>query len=139
MSIVSLESADEKNVSASILNFLTAYGVTSLLSKCGGTKLKGVPVKALFTYTLTNVFHIGSFYMKNKLEKDEPCTGNPPCCLLCKGHAGKANPWLPSGEGCGNCSVAKKRHFRMRRWCFSVLRVIIREKFSKVLLTFATI
>ena len=40
MSIVSLESADEKNVSASILNFLTAYGVISLLSKCGGTKLK---------------------------------------------------------------------------------------------------
>ena len=56
MSIVSLESADEKKVSASILNFLTAYGVISLLSKCGGTKLKGVPVKALFTYTLTNVF-----------------------------------------------------------------------------------
>jgi len=28
MSIVSLESADEKNVSASILNFFTAYGVT---------------------------------------------------------------------------------------------------------------
>ena len=51
MSIVSLESADEKNVSASILNFLTAYGVISLLSKCGGTKLKGIPVKALFTYT----------------------------------------------------------------------------------------
>ena len=34
MSIVSLESADEKKVSASILNFLTAYGVISLLSKC---------------------------------------------------------------------------------------------------------
>ena len=67
MSIVSLESADEKNVSASILNFLTAYGVISLLSKCGGTKLKGVPVKALFTYTLTNVFRMGNFYMQNKL------------------------------------------------------------------------
>ena len=69
MSIVSLESIDEKNVSASILNFLTAYGVISLLSKCGGTKLKGVPVKALFTYTLTNVFRMGSFYMQNKLGK----------------------------------------------------------------------
>ena len=69
MSIVSLESADEKNVSASILNFLTAYGVISLLSNCGGTKLKGVPVKALFTYTLTNVFRMGSFYMQNKLGK----------------------------------------------------------------------
>ena len=34
MSIVSLESADEKNVSASILNFLTVYGVISLLSIC---------------------------------------------------------------------------------------------------------
>ena len=27
MSIVSLEAADEKNISASILNFITAYGV----------------------------------------------------------------------------------------------------------------
>ena len=59
MSIVSLESADEKKVSASILNFLTAYGIISLLSKCGGAKLKGIPVKALFTYTLTNVFRMG--------------------------------------------------------------------------------
>ncbi len=69
MSIVSLESADEKNVSASILNFLTTYGIISLLSKCGGAKLKGIPVKALFTYTLTNVFRMGSFYMQNKLGK----------------------------------------------------------------------
>jgi len=69
MSIVSLESADEKNVSASILNFFTAYGVISLLSNYGGTKLNGVPVKALFTYTLTNVFRMGSFYMQNKLGK----------------------------------------------------------------------
>lgn len=69
MSIVSLESADEKKVSASILNFLTAYGIISLLSKCGGAKLKGIPVKALFTYTLTNVFRMGSFYMQNKLGK----------------------------------------------------------------------
>ena len=30
---------------------------------------KGVPVKALFTYTLTNVFRMGSFYMQNKLGK----------------------------------------------------------------------
>ena len=52
MSIVSLESAEEKSVSASILNFLTTYGVISLLCKCGGAKLKGVPVKALFIYTL---------------------------------------------------------------------------------------
>ena len=43
MSIVSLESADEKNVSASILNFLTAYGVISLLSKCGSTSSKENP------------------------------------------------------------------------------------------------
>ena len=69
MSIVSLESADEKKVSAYILNFLTTYGIISLLSKCGGAKLKGIPVKALFTYTLTNVFRMGSFYMQNKLGK----------------------------------------------------------------------
>ena len=69
MSIVSLESADEKNVSASIVNFLTAYGIISLLSKCGGSKLKGIPVKELFTYTLTNAFRMGSFYMQHKLGK----------------------------------------------------------------------
>lgn len=69
MSVVSLESADEKKVSASILNFLTAYGIISLFSKCGGAKLKGIPVKALFTYTFTNVFRMGSFYMQNKLGK----------------------------------------------------------------------
>ena len=33
MSIVSLESADEKNVSASILNFLTAYYARDMLTK----------------------------------------------------------------------------------------------------------
>ena len=69
MSIVSLESADEKNVSASIVNFLTAYGILSLLSKCGGSKLKGIPLKELFTYTLTNAFRMGSFYMQHKLGK----------------------------------------------------------------------
>ncbi|MBQ1335776.1 MAG: transposase, partial [Selenomonadaceae bacterium] len=69
MSIVSLESADEKNVSASIVNFLTAHGIISLLSKCGGLKLKGIPVKELFTYTLTNAFRMGSFYMQHKLGK----------------------------------------------------------------------
>ena len=69
MSIVSLESADEKNVSAFIENFLTAYGIFRLLSKCGGLKLKGIPVKELFTYTLTNAFRMGSFYMQNKLGK----------------------------------------------------------------------
>ena len=67
MSIVSLESKDEKNISNAIVNFLTAYGILILLSQCGGSKLKGVPVKDLFTYTLTNAFRMDSFYMQNKL------------------------------------------------------------------------
>ena len=67
MSIVSLESTDEKNVSCSIANFLAAYGIISLLSQCGGSKLKGVPVNELFAYTLTNAFRRGSFYMQQKL------------------------------------------------------------------------
>ena len=67
MSIVSLESTDEKNVSRSIANFLAAYGIISLLSQCGGSKLKGIPVKELFAYTLTNAFRMGSFYMQQKL------------------------------------------------------------------------
>ena len=67
MSIVSFESRDEKNISHAIANFLTAYGIVRLLRKCGGAKLKGVPVNELFTYTLTNAFRMGSFYMQNKL------------------------------------------------------------------------
>lgn len=67
MSIVSFESRDEKNISHTIANFLTAYGILRLLRKCGGAKLKGVPVNELFTYTLTNAFRMGSFYMQNKL------------------------------------------------------------------------
>jgi len=67
MSIVSFESRDEKNISHAIANFLTAYGILRLLRKCGGAKLKGVPVNELFTYTLTNAFRMGSFYMQNKL------------------------------------------------------------------------
>ena len=41
MSIVSLESKDEKNNSMSIAQFFAVYGIISLLSKCGGLKLKG--------------------------------------------------------------------------------------------------
>lgn len=67
MSIVSRESKDEKSISTAIANFLTAYGILTLLNQCGGSKLKGVPVKELFTYTLTNAFRMGSFYMQNKL------------------------------------------------------------------------
>lgn len=69
MSIVSFESRDEKNISHAIANFLTAYVILHLLRKCGGAKLKGVPVNELFTYTLTNAFRMGSFYMQNKLEQ----------------------------------------------------------------------
>ena len=69
MSIVSLESKDEKNISNAIVNFLTAYGILILLSQCGGSKLKGVPVKDLFTYTLTNAFRMGSFYMQNSWDR----------------------------------------------------------------------
>ena len=67
MSIVSFESRDEKNISHAIANFLTAYGILRLLRKCGGAKLKGVPVNELFPYTLTNAVRMGSFYMQNKL------------------------------------------------------------------------
>lgn len=51
MSIVSLEAKDEKNISMSIAQFFTVYGIISLLRNCGGLKLKGVPVRELFTYT----------------------------------------------------------------------------------------
>lgn len=47
MSVLSLEAKDEKNISMSIAQFFAAYGIISLLSKCGGLKLKGVPVRLL--------------------------------------------------------------------------------------------
>ncbi|WP_405757473.1 hypothetical protein [Anaerovibrio slackiae] len=47
MSIVSLESKDEKNISMSIAQFFAVYGIISLLRNCGGLKLKGVPVREL--------------------------------------------------------------------------------------------
>lgn len=60
MSIVSLEAKDEKNISMSIAQFFAVYGIISLLRNCGGLKLKGVPVRELFTYTVTNAFHLHS-------------------------------------------------------------------------------
>ena len=67
MSIVSLESTDEKNISTSIVQFLTTYGIISLLSRCGGSKLKGVSVRSLFAYTLTKALRMGSFYMQQRM------------------------------------------------------------------------
>ena len=80
MSIVSLEAKDEKNISMSIAQFFAVYGIISLLRNYGGLKLKGV-----FTYTVTNAFRMGSFYMQLMT----PCTKGlgssglnmPPVCL----------------------------------------------------------
>ena len=51
----------------SIAQFFAVYGIISLLRNCGGLKLKGVPVRELFTYTVTNAFRMGSFYMQQKV------------------------------------------------------------------------
>ena len=67
MSIVSLEAKDEKNISMSIAQFFAIYGIINILSKCGGLKLKGVSVKEIFTYAVTNAFRMGSFYMQQKV------------------------------------------------------------------------
>lgn len=61
MSIVSIESKDEKNISMSISQFFAVYGIIILLRNCGGLKLKGVPVRELFTYTVTNAFLLAVF------------------------------------------------------------------------------
>ena len=66
MSIVSCNLINEKTVSHSITNFISTYGVVSLLIKCGCAKIKGISAKDLFIYVLTNVFRIGSFYMQQK-------------------------------------------------------------------------
>ncbi len=64
MSIVPLNLTDEKNISCSIQNFIANFNVVSLLRKCGGNKLKGVPFLVLFTYVLSNAFRDSSFYMQ---------------------------------------------------------------------------
>ena len=85
MSIVSLESKDEKNISMSISQFFTVYGIIRFLRNCGGLKLKGVPVRELFTYTITNAFRMGSFYMQLMTPcmkgLDSSGLNMPPVCL----------------------------------------------------------
>ena len=67
MSIVPLNSSDEKNISCSIHSFLLSFHVAQLLRKCGIAKIKGIPVMELFTYILSNVFRMGSFYMQKRI------------------------------------------------------------------------
>ena len=67
MSIVPLNSSDEKNISCSIHSFLVSFHVAQLLRKCGIAKIKGVPVMELFAYILSNVFRMGSFYMQKRV------------------------------------------------------------------------
>ena len=85
MSIVSLEAKDEKNISMSIAQFFAIYGIINILSKCGGLKLKGVPVKEIFTYAVTNAFRMGSFYMQLMTPcmkgLDSSGLNMPPVCL----------------------------------------------------------
>ncbi len=69
MSIVPSNSADEKIVSRTISQFISTYGVISLLMRCGGGKEKGFSAAELFVYVLTNVFRNGSFYMQQALGK----------------------------------------------------------------------
>ena len=67
MSIVPLNSSDEKNISCSIHSFLLSFHVAQLLRKCGIAKIKGIPVMELFTYILSNVFRMGSFYIQKRI------------------------------------------------------------------------
>lgn len=67
MSILPLNSVDEKSVSASVQNFISDYKIVALLRKCGGSKIKGIPFLTLFTYVLLNVFREGSFYMQQHM------------------------------------------------------------------------
>ena len=53
MSIVLLKAKDEKNISMTIAQFFTVYGIINLLSKCDDLKLNGFPVRELITYTVT--------------------------------------------------------------------------------------
>ena len=67
MSILATNSSDEKKILSTIQSFITNFKVAWFLNRCGLTKVKGVPVMALFTYIIGNAFRSCSFYMQCRI------------------------------------------------------------------------
>ncbi len=66
MSILSHNFTNENEVLNCIDRFFSKHHVGKLLSKCNGTKEKGVPAISILRYKLGNIFSSGSMYMQQR-------------------------------------------------------------------------
>ncbi len=66
MSILAQNHVSDTEIFDCIQRFFSRYRVGKLLSRCNGTKEKGVPASSLLRYKLGNIFSQGSMYMQQK-------------------------------------------------------------------------
>ncbi len=66
MSILSQIETNENEVIDCVERFFSKHHIGKLLSKCNGTKEKGVPAISILRYKLGNIFTSGSMYMQQR-------------------------------------------------------------------------
>lgn len=66
MSILSQIHTNENEVINCVERFFSKHHIGKLLSKCNGTKEKGVPAISILRYKLGNIFESGSMYMQQR-------------------------------------------------------------------------
>lgn len=66
MSILSQIQTNENEVIDCVERFFSKHHIGKLLSKCNGTKEKGVPAISILRYKLGNIFASGSMYMQQR-------------------------------------------------------------------------
>lgn len=67
MSILSQIETNENEVIDCVERFFSKHHIGKLLSKCNGTKEKGVPAISILRYKLGNIFASGSMYVNAPL------------------------------------------------------------------------
>lgn len=68
MTIVPQKDRDAQNLCNTIDSFFSRFQIGKLLRKCNAHKEKGVPVKDIFRYLISNVFNFKSMYMQMQTE-----------------------------------------------------------------------
>ncbi|MDO4648587.1 MAG: transposase, partial [Eubacteriales bacterium] len=66
MSILSQIESNENEVIDCVERFFSKHHIGKLLSKCNGTKEKGIPAISILRYKLGNIFTSGSMYMQQR-------------------------------------------------------------------------
>ena len=85
MSILSQIETNENEVIDCVERFFSKHHIGKLLSKCNGTKEKGVPAISILRYKLGNIFASGSMYMQQRTGAfKESFSKNTLSPLLCK-------------------------------------------------------